>query len=144
MRILFILLAAAAALSAQTLHIYAIDAEGGKSTLYVSPSGESMLVDTGYAGNNNRDANRRRKSHRGGSKGSGSDAHRLSRRDALPRRPRGRRSAVCGEDAHRQDLRITVTISRHRTRKRRLFSFPTRPFARNILIRWSNLAIRFR
>ena len=26
--------------------------------LYVSPSGESMLIDTGYAGNNNRDANR--------------------------------------------------------------------------------------
>jgi beta-lactamase superfamily II metal-dependent hydrolase len=44
--------------SAQTLHIYAIDVEGGKSTLYVSPSGESMLVDTGYAGNNNRDADR--------------------------------------------------------------------------------------
>lgn len=48
----------AGALAAQTLHIYAIDVEGGKSTLYVSPSGESMLVDTGYAGNNNRDANR--------------------------------------------------------------------------------------
>jgi competence protein ComEC len=58
MRALYILFAAAAALGAQTLHIYAIDAEGGKSTLYVSPSGESMLVDTGYAGNNNRDANR--------------------------------------------------------------------------------------
>jgi competence protein ComEC len=49
---------AAAALPAQTLHIYAIDVEGGKSTLYVSPSGESMLVDTGYAGNENRDADR--------------------------------------------------------------------------------------
>src|SRR5215469_6308076 len=48
----------AAILPAQTLHIYAIDVEGGKSTLYVSPSGESMLVDTGYADNNNRDANR--------------------------------------------------------------------------------------
>jgi competence protein ComEC len=58
MRIPFILLAAAAALHSQTLHIYAIDVEGGKSTLYVSPSGESMLVDTGYAGNDNRDANR--------------------------------------------------------------------------------------
>jgi competence protein ComEC len=40
------------------LRIYAIDVEGGKSTLYVSPSGESMLIDTGYAGNQNRDANR--------------------------------------------------------------------------------------
>src|SRR6202521_876172 len=51
-------LAFAALLPAQTLRIYAIDVEGGKSTLYVSPSGESMLIDTGYAGNNNRDANR--------------------------------------------------------------------------------------
>src|SRR5277367_3295312 len=51
-------LAAAALLPAQTLRIFAIDVEGGKSTLYVSPSGESMLIDTGYAGNNNRDANR--------------------------------------------------------------------------------------
>jgi len=50
--------AAATLLAAQNLKIYAIDVEGGKSTLYVSPSGESMLVDTGYAGNNNRDANR--------------------------------------------------------------------------------------
>jgi len=52
------LLAAAGILPAQTLHIYAIDVEGGKSTLYVSPSGESMLVDAGYAGNQNRDADR--------------------------------------------------------------------------------------
>jgi beta-lactamase superfamily II metal-dependent hydrolase len=52
------LAAATGSLQAQTLHIYAIDVEGGKSTLYVSPSGESMLVDTGYAGNNNRDADR--------------------------------------------------------------------------------------
>ncbi len=45
-------------LPAQDLRIYAIDVEGGKSTLYVSPSGESMLIDTGYADNHNRDANR--------------------------------------------------------------------------------------
>jgi competence protein ComEC len=32
--------------------------EGGKSTLYVSPPCESMPVDTGYAANDNRDANR--------------------------------------------------------------------------------------
>lgn len=55
---LALLLVAAATLSAQTLHIYAIDVEGGKSTLYVSPSGESMLIDAGYAGNDSRDANR--------------------------------------------------------------------------------------
>ena len=55
----FILLAASVSvLGAQSLRIYAIDVEGGKSTLYVSPSGESMLVDTGYAGHDNRDAER--------------------------------------------------------------------------------------
>jgi competence protein ComEC len=42
----------------EALKIRAIDVEGGKSTLYVSPSGESMLIDTGYAGNGSRDANR--------------------------------------------------------------------------------------
>ena len=43
---------------ADGLRVYAIDVEGGKSTLYVSPSGESMLVDAGYAGFGNRDADR--------------------------------------------------------------------------------------
>ncbi len=58
MRGLYLLLLSAALLPAQILRIVAIDVEGGKSTLYVAPSGESMLIDTGYAGNNNRDANR--------------------------------------------------------------------------------------
>jgi len=40
------------------LRIYAIDVEGGKSTLFVSPSGQSMLVDTGYDGFHDRDAQR--------------------------------------------------------------------------------------
>jgi beta-lactamase superfamily II metal-dependent hydrolase len=44
--------------AAQQLQVYAIDVEGGKSTLYVSPSGESMLVDAGYADNHGRDAHR--------------------------------------------------------------------------------------
>jgi beta-lactamase superfamily II metal-dependent hydrolase len=44
--------------AAQELQVYAIDVEGGKSTLYVSPSGESMLVDTGYAAFQGRDAKR--------------------------------------------------------------------------------------
>jgi len=39
-----------------TLDIYAIDAEGGKATLYVSPSGESLLLDAGSGGG--RDATR--------------------------------------------------------------------------------------
>jgi beta-lactamase superfamily II metal-dependent hydrolase len=44
--------------AAGTLDIYFIDVEGGQSTLIVTPSGESLLVDTGYAGNNGRDPNR--------------------------------------------------------------------------------------
>jgi competence protein ComEC len=40
----------------KTLDIYSIDVEGGQSTLFVSPSGESMLVDAGSAGE--RDAGR--------------------------------------------------------------------------------------
>jgi competence protein ComEC len=44
--------------TAADLAVYAIDVEGGKSTLFVSPSGESMLVDAGYDGLKNRDADR--------------------------------------------------------------------------------------
>ncbi len=40
------------------LNIYFIDVEGGQATLLVSPTGQSMLVDTGYPGNNNRDVDR--------------------------------------------------------------------------------------
>jgi beta-lactamase superfamily II metal-dependent hydrolase len=39
-----------------TLEIYYLDTEGGQATLFVSPSGGSMLVDAGYAGG--RDADR--------------------------------------------------------------------------------------
>src|SRR5206468_4892171 len=35
---------------AKTLDIYVMDVEGGNSQLYVSPSGESVLIDTGNAG----------------------------------------------------------------------------------------------
>src|SRR6188474_3344503 len=35
---------------AKPLTIYYIDTEGGQSTLFVAPSGESLLVDTGNAG----------------------------------------------------------------------------------------------
>ena len=40
------------ALEAQTgtLNIYLVDVEGGGATLFVSPSGESLLIDTGYGG----------------------------------------------------------------------------------------------
>src|ERR1051326_8835528 len=43
---------------AKNLEIYSIDVEGGQATLFVSPSGESMLVDTGWGGFNKRDADR--------------------------------------------------------------------------------------
>src|ERR1035438_8914575 len=46
------------ACAAQELRVYAIDVEGGKATLYISPSGQSMLVDAGYQGSKNRDAGR--------------------------------------------------------------------------------------
>ncbi len=36
--------------TAKTLDIYVIDVEGGNAQLYVSPSGESVLIDTGNAG----------------------------------------------------------------------------------------------
>ena len=41
-----------------TLDIYVIDVEGGEATLFVAPSGESMLVDTGWPGFDGRDADR--------------------------------------------------------------------------------------
>ncbi len=43
---------------AETLDIYVIDVEGGEATLFVAPSGESMLVDTGWPGFDGRDADR--------------------------------------------------------------------------------------
>ena len=41
-----------------TLAIYVIDVEGGEATLFVAPSGESLLVDTGWPGFDGRDADR--------------------------------------------------------------------------------------
>ena len=49
---------ARAADDAKALKIYFIDVEGGQSTLVVDPAGESLLVDTGWAGFNGRDADR--------------------------------------------------------------------------------------
>src|SRR5947208_15638667 len=40
------------------LQIYFIDVEGGQATLAVSPSRESMLIDTGWPNFNGRDADR--------------------------------------------------------------------------------------
>jgi beta-lactamase superfamily II metal-dependent hydrolase len=42
--------AMAVAQARKTLDIYVIDVEGGNATLFVAPSGESLLIDTGNAG----------------------------------------------------------------------------------------------
>jgi len=50
--------AGARAPGSRTLDIYFIDVEGGQSTLIVTPAGQSMLIDAGYAGLDNRDPER--------------------------------------------------------------------------------------
>lgn len=58
----FAFLAATVSLAAPTeskpLQIYFIDVEGGQSTLIVSPSGQSLLIDAGWPGYEGRDADR--------------------------------------------------------------------------------------
>jgi competence protein ComEC len=46
------------AASHSPLQIYFVDVEGGQSTLFVTPSGHSLLIDTGWPGNEGRDADR--------------------------------------------------------------------------------------
>jgi beta-lactamase superfamily II metal-dependent hydrolase len=41
-----------------TLRAMLIDVEGGQATLFVTPTGQSLLIDTGWPGNNMRDADR--------------------------------------------------------------------------------------
>lgn len=55
---LCLVLACRTARAGTTLDVYFIDTEGGQSTLFVSPSGESLLVDTGWRGFGGRDADR--------------------------------------------------------------------------------------
>src|SRR5580700_1333248 len=50
--------AACLAAAPNDLTVYFIDVEGGQSTLFVTPSGQSVLIDTGWAGFNGRDAER--------------------------------------------------------------------------------------
>ncbi len=40
----------------KALQIYFIDVEGGQSTLFVTPAGDSLLIDTGWGYNAFRDA----------------------------------------------------------------------------------------
>src|SRR5271163_3992361 len=49
---------AAPAPSSSDLQVYFIDVEGGQATLFVTPAGKSLLIDTGWAGHDGRDANR--------------------------------------------------------------------------------------
>jgi competence protein ComEC len=53
-----LLFSTAAFAAANPLLLYSIDVEGGQATLFVSPSGQSLLVDTGWPGFNDRDVNR--------------------------------------------------------------------------------------
>ncbi len=40
------------------LRVFFVDVEGGQATLFVTPDGRSLLIDTGWPGNNGRDADR--------------------------------------------------------------------------------------
>jgi len=40
------------------LRIFFVDVEGGQATLFVTPTGQSLLIDTGWPGNEGRDADR--------------------------------------------------------------------------------------
>src|SRR5439155_1130022 len=42
----------------KSLQIYFVDVEGGQATLFVTPAGESLLIDTGWRGFDGRDADR--------------------------------------------------------------------------------------
>jgi competence protein ComEC len=50
--------AAAFAQTSKDLRVYLIDVEGGQATLFVTPAGQSLLIDTGWPDNNGRDADR--------------------------------------------------------------------------------------
>lgn len=42
----------------KALQVYLVDVEGGQATLFVTPGGQSLLIDTGWPGNEGRDADR--------------------------------------------------------------------------------------
>ena len=56
--LLVLLTALTARAATRDLRVYFIDVEGGQSTLFVTPTGQSLLIDTGWPGNNGRDADR--------------------------------------------------------------------------------------
>jgi competence protein ComEC len=56
--LVFLSIAQAGAAPSKLLQIYFIDVEGGQATLVVSPSGQSLLIDTGWSGYEGRDGDR--------------------------------------------------------------------------------------
>jgi len=56
--LVFVSFAGPVASPAKSLQIYFVDVEGGQATLFVTPEGQSLLIDTGWPGNNGRDADR--------------------------------------------------------------------------------------
>jgi competence protein ComEC len=46
------------AADSKDLQVYFVDVEGGQATLFVTPAGESLLIDTGWPGHDGRDADR--------------------------------------------------------------------------------------
>jgi competence protein ComEC len=58
--VLLVLAALTGSVGAQEkkLRVFFIDVEGGQSTLFVTPAGESLLIDTGWSDNAGRDADR--------------------------------------------------------------------------------------
>jgi competence protein ComEC len=50
--------AAYAQADSDKLRVYFVDVEGGQATLFITPTGQSMLIDTGWPGQNYRDADR--------------------------------------------------------------------------------------
>src|SRR5216684_1197547 len=51
-------IAAPASRTENALRIYFVDVEGGQATLFVTPAKQSLLIDTGWSGNDGRDADR--------------------------------------------------------------------------------------
>ena len=53
-----------AAAAGKALRIYFVDVEGGQATLFVTPTGQSLLVDTGWPGNDGRNSASGRMKHK--------------------------------------------------------------------------------
>jgi len=54
----FVPLTAVPPVAKNALRIYFVDVEGGQATLFVTPANESLLIDTGWPGNEGRDSGR--------------------------------------------------------------------------------------